>query len=228
MIKVYYFSGSGHSFAVAKYICRQLKCEIAEIDGKSKSLSTEKTAVVVFPVYCQNIPKPVKIFLQNITSKYIVLIATYGKISYGNVLYEAQKLVGGEVIAGAYIPMGHTFLNGDYSFDTAVLSPIIERIKSPQRVHIPKTHKNPLSNIFPAFRSRISVEIIKNKDCNNCCICEKNCPVEAFKDGRTNSKCIRCLRCVTNCPQHALQYKNRRILKKYLESHYKDEIVIYL
>lgn len=228
MIKVYYFSGSGHSFAVAKYISQQLKCEISEIGSKEERMSTEKTAVVVFPVYCQNIPKPVKIFLQNLTSKYVVLIATYGKISYGNVLYEAQKLVSGEVISGAYIPMGHTFLSGDYSFDTDIFSPIIERIESPQRVHIPKTRKNPLSNIFPGFRSRISVEITKNKGCNNCGMCENNCPVGAFKNGRINSKCIRCLRCVTSCPQQALQYKNRRILKNYLESHYKDEIVIYL
>lgn len=228
MIKVYYFSGSGHSFAVAKFISQQLNCEISATDGKEERLSAEKTVVVVFPVYCQNIPKPVKIFLQNLTSKYVVLIATYGKISYGRVLYEAQKLVSGEVIAGAYIPMGHTFLSGDYSFDTEILSPIIERIKLPQRVHIPKTRKNPLSNIVPALRSRISVEITKNKDCNNCGVCEKYCPVGAFKNGRINSKCIRCLRCVTNCPQQALQYKNRRILKKYLDSFHKDEIVVYL
>ena len=227
MIKVYYFSGSGHSFAVAEYFCQQLKCEIAEINEKSAITSTE-TAVVVFPVYCQNIPKPVKKFLQKITSKYIVLIATYGKISYGNTLYEAQKIVGGEVIAGAYIPIGHTFLNGDYSFDTAVLSPITERIKSPRRAHIPKTHKNLLSNIFPAFRSRMGVKIIKDKGCNNCGICENNCPIGAFKSGKINSKCIRCLRCVTNCPQHALQYKNIWILNKYLKSHFKEEFVLYL
>ncbi|MDD5916278.1 MAG: 4Fe-4S binding protein [Clostridiales bacterium] len=228
MIEVYYFSGSGHSFAVAKDISQQLRCEIAEIGGKNERISTGETTIVVFPVYCQNIPNPVKVFLQKTTSKYIVLIATYGKISYGNVLYEAQKLVRGEVIAGACIPIGHTFLNGDYFFDAAVLPPIAERIKSPQRAHIPKNRKNPLSNIFPAFRSRIGVKIIKNKRCSNCGICEKNCPAEAIKNGRINSKCIRCLRCVTNCPQHALQYENRRILEKYLQSNYKEEVVLYL
>ena len=228
MTEVYYFSGSGHSFAVAKDISKQLRCEIAEIGGKNERRSMGETTIVVFPVYCQNIPGPVKVFLQKIPSKYIVLIATYGKISYGNVLYEAQKLVRGEVIAGAYIPTGHTFLNGGYFFDAAVLPPIAERIKSPQEVHIPKTCKNPLSNIFPAFRSRIGVKIIKNNHCSNCGICEKNCPAEAIKNGKINSKCIRCLRCVTNCPQKALQHKNRQILKKYLKSHYKEEVVLYL
>ena len=228
MTEVYYFSGSGHSFAVAKSLSEQLHCKITEINGKSEKIPTEETAVVVFPVYCQNIPAPVKGFLQKATSKYIALIATYGKISYGNVLYEAQQSVRGTVIAGAYIPIGHTFLSGDNSFDETVLSPIAERIKSPQRAHIPKTHKNPLSDIFPAFRSRIGVKIAKNNPCNNCGLCEKNCPVAAIKNGKINSKCIRCLRCVTNCPQNALRYKNRPILKKYLESRYKEEVILYL
>ena len=97
-----------------------------------------------------------------------MLIATYGGISYGNVLYEAQKIVQGEVIAGAYIPIGHTFLNGDYEFDKEYLLPITERIKTPQKVHIPKTRKNPLANNFPALRSRIGVKLTREKQCNNC------------------------------------------------------------
>lgn len=225
MTTVYCFSGSGHSFAVARFFAEKLKCEIKEhcITDQEVEIS-----VVVFPVYCQNIPKPVKALLKKLTSKYIVLIATYGRISYGNVLNEAQKLVQGQVIAGAYVPIGHTFLNGDYSFDSDALMPILKRIEAPEIVCIPRSFKNPLSNIFPAFRSRIGVKIIKQNQCSHCGICEKNCPVEAIRNGITNSKCIRCLRCVTNCPKNALQYKNRSILKTYLESYHKDEFVLYL
>lgn len=228
MTEVYYFSGSGHSLAVAKAISQQLSCEITEIGGKNGQASAGETTVVVFPVYCQNIPGPIKVFLQNTTSKYIVLIATYGRISYGNVLYEAQKLVCGEVIAGACIPTGHTFLSGDYSFDASVLPPIAQRIRSPQRAHMPAARKNPLSDIFPAFRSRAGVKITKNAGCDNCGICEKSCPAEAIKNGRINSGCIRCLRCITNCPQHALHFECRGLLKKYLRNRYKEEVVLYL
>ena len=90
MITVYCFSGSGHSLAVSKELSKLLDCEISPIDNKT---TTADTAIVVFPVYCQNIPKPVKRFLKGLEAKYVALIATYGKISYGNVLYEAQKLL---------------------------------------------------------------------------------------------------------------------------------------
>ena len=143
MTKIYCFSGSGHSFAVAKALSDMLDCKVAWIGFKNEIISKDDTAVVVFPVYCQNIPKPVKSFLKTLFVQHIVLIATYGKISYGNVLYEAQKLVHGDIIAGAYIPIGHSFLDGDCSFDTEYLIPISERIKAAKKIHIPKTHKNP-------------------------------------------------------------------------------------
>ena len=161
-------------------------------------------------------------------ARHTVLIATYGKISYGNVLYEAQKLLRGQVIAGAYIPMGHTFLNGDYNFDDTQLRPIVQRIKTPQQVAIPKTAKNPLANIFPGLRSRIGVKIKKEDNCTNCGLCEKTCPVGAIRNGRVHSQCIRCLHCVVNCPQKALQYKNSQILDIYLKSYCKEEYVLYL
>ena len=228
MTTIYCFSGSGHSFAVSKALSEILACKITEIGFNCEQSAKDHTAVVVFPVYCQNIPAPVKTFLQKLCAKYIVLIATYGKISYGNVLYEAQQLVQGEIIAGAYIPMGHTFLDGDFTFDAKFLLPIIDRINAPQKVYIPKTHKNPLSNMLPALRSRIGVKLIKSDHCRNCGLCEAVCPVKAIQNGRIHWGCIRCLRCVTNCPQKALQYKNSWILKKYLGSYRKEEYVLFL
>ena len=225
MITIYCFSGSGHSLAVSKELSKLLDCGIRPIDNNT---ATEDTAVVVFPVYCQNIPKPVKRFLKGLEAKYVALIATYGKISYGNVLYEAQKLLHGQVIAGAYIPMGHTFLDGDYEFDVTQLLPIVQRMKAPRQAAIPKAFKNPLANFFPGLRSRIGVKIEKGANCCSCGLCERSCPVGAIQNGRIHSQCIRCLRCVTNCPPKALRYKNSRILDAYLNSYCKEEYVLYL
>jgi len=228
MTSIFCFSGSGHSFAVAKALSGMTGCEIREITCENEKTVQEEIAVVVFPVYCQNIPSAVRSFLRRLIAKYIVLIAVYGKISYGNVLYEAQSLARGEIIAGAYIPIGHTFLRGDNSFCEDALLPVVKRISSPKRVCIPRTRKNPLASILPAFRSRIGVKVWKNHHCNNCGLCEKNCPAGAICKGMINSKCIRCLRCAANCPQNALQHKNIWILNKYLERYCKEEYVLYL
>ena len=224
---VFCFSGSGHSWAVAKELAEMLACELCPIEGDTET-KAEETTVVVFPVYCQNIPSPVVDFLRKLQSKYLVLIATYGKISYGRVLYEAQRLVQGDVIAGAYIPVGHTFLDGNCDFDKEKLFPIIERIKVPKAAKIPKTRKNPLANIFPALRSRMGVKLIKDSRCTNCGTCEKACPMGAIQNGNAGAACIRCLRCVKSCPPKALHYKNSWILNLYLKSYYLDDFVLYL
>ncbi len=230
MIKVYYFSGNGHSCTVAEACANLLKGDIAEIHDKAETALEVHTAVVVFPVYCQNIPDPVKGFLRGLRAKYTVLIATYGRISHGNVLHEAQKLVQNEVIAGAYIPMGHTFLDGDCAFDAECLHPIVERVAHPESIRIPADRKNVLANLFPGLRSRVGVRIVKNEQCNHCGICEAHCPAQAIRDGKITAKCIRCLRCVVNCPQEALQYKNTWVLDWYLHRYYNpdEEYTLYL
>lgn len=229
MISVYCFSGSGHSKKIADYFCTKLNCEIKMISEvlTDRDLQCE-IAVVVFPVYCQSIPKPVKRFLKQLTAKYLVLISTYGKISYGNVLYEAKKLSSGEVIAAAYIPMGHTFLKGNLDFDSNAVLPIFGRIEHPKTANVPRNFKNIFADFFPAWRSRLGVKIIKTSACNSCNSCGSHCSMNAIYKGNINSKCIRCLRCVSNCPQKALSFENRLPLKKYLEKHYKNEVRLYL
>jgi len=228
MTRIYYFSGSGHSLAIAEAFSRFLNCEMFDITTATEDFTDDEVAVVVFPVYCQNIPRPVKAFIKRISAKSVVLIASYGGISYGNVLYEAKKLVKGEVIAAAYVPTGHTFLSGDKNFPTDILHPIAKRIASPKTAIIPRSRKNPLSNVFPALRSRIGVKISKSDACDECGVCERNCPTKAIHNGCINSKCIRCLRCVTSCPRRALKFKNTWVLKKYLEHYHKEECLLYL
>ena len=224
---VYYFSGSGHSAAVAAALAKQLRCETRDI--LLESYRSEEVAAVVFPVYCQNIPGPVKTFLKALTTRYVVLIATYGKISFGNVLHEAQKLVCSTVIAGAYIPIGHTFLRGDCSFREDFLHAIVRRIHNPKAVKIPRTAKNPFADLFPGWRSRMGVKIVKTDRCRGCGACQQICHTGAMQEGVPNRRCIRCLRCVTNCPHHALEFKNRWVLKQYLIRYYKkDDYMLYL
>ena len=128
MTSVYCFRGSGHSYAIAEYFARELQVPVVNIDRRlAESHCQADLAVVIFPVYCQNIPAVVRDFFSKLDSKHVVLIATYGKISHGNVLWEAFKIIRGRVIAAAYVPMGHTYLDSSTQFDAQPLQPIFAR-----------------------------------------------------------------------------------------------------
>ena len=231
MICIYCFSGTGHSRAVAKFFAEALKTEITEITQEMKiSCIESEISIVVFPIYNGNIPKPVKLNLPKINSKYFVLIATYGRMSTGNVLWESSRLVNGKVIAAAYVPTGHTYLNESAEFDAEILQTILMRIEHPKEIIIKKERKGILPRFFPNLRSRLGVKIRRTDDCNKCNLCVKNCPVKAITEKDISKKCIRCLRCVKNCPKNALKVTYNPLLKKYLKKHncqnqkkYKDQ-----
>lgn len=216
MIKVYCFSGAGHSFAVAKCIAEKLGTDVLDINKCGRTDKKCRVAVVAFPVYCQNIPENVKGFLTELDSEYVAFAVTYGGISYGNVLFEAKTITSATVIAGALIPTGHTFLNGGNDFDEEQLSLFIEGLKSTDGITVPKYRKNIFADFFPEWRSRISVKINASEKCIKCNLCGDNCPANAIKEGNTNSNCIRCMKCVTDCPNNALSFDTGLILNLYL------------
>jgi ferredoxin/flavodoxin len=107
---VYYFSGTGNSFIVARDIAAGIGGGLIPIpavsDGASVPVASEVVGLV-FPVYfvpCGGLPEIVKRFvhkLQNLESKYIFAACTYGSAEAGTLrnlrrLIEAQ---GGEVAA---------------------------------------------------------------------------------------------------------------------------------
>ena len=68
MTSVYCFSGSGHSYAIAEYFARELQVPVVNIDRRlAESHYQADLAVVIFPVYCQNIPAVVRDFFSKLT-----------------------------------------------------------------------------------------------------------------------------------------------------------------
>ena len=227
MNTVVFHSNTGQSKAIAEYLANQLGYPLADIE--TECAEHYRNLVLVFPVHCQNIPGIVKTFLKRASVENLTVIATYGKMCCGNVLYEIQKKYQKNIVAGAYIPTKHSYVDDDGVFrDFDKLKPIVEKVKDPSYIKLPRLYKNPLSDIFPKLRSRLGLTIQKSADCNGCNLCASRCSFGAIKKGQINSNCVRCLRCVESCPQQALTIRLRLPLKLYLCKKKINKLIIYV
>lgn len=237
---VCFYSETGETRRIAEFFAKETGYPLIDITGtgvaKAKTSGNETfyydNLVLCFPVHCQNIPGLVKDFLRKSKIKNLTVTATYGKMNHGNVLYEVQKNYRKNIkaiVAAAYIPAKHSYITGDTHFgDFGVFKPVLQKIKTPSGVVVPKLKKNPLANVFPKARSRIGIKIYKNSACKSCGLCEKSCNYAAIKNGVVNNKCIRCLKCVDICPESALSFKPTFFMKKYLEKKKVTDTIIYI
>ena len=173
----------------------------------------------------------VKDFLPRLRAKRLILVATYGRMCYGNVLYEAQKLyVKNPIVAAAYVPTKHSYLQEESFEDFKSLAPLIEKIKSGSReeIHVPRLYKNIFAGFATGWRSRVGVKMWRDESCIDCKQCERECAVKGIKAGKTNKNCIRCMKCVTNCPANALHFSNRLPLRLYLKKKKINKVVLYI
>lgn len=228
MIEIFYFSGSGKSKRLAEYFGKKLNSPIYDITKTDPKDYCCETAVIIFPVYCQNIPDPVIDFIPNLFAKKIVFVATYGKKSYGNVIFDAKELTFAEVIGGICVPCGHSFLEENDCFDFNSLEPIFERIKNPKPAVISKAKKDFYADLVPAKRTQLGVKLFRTEKCVHCGKCVENCPTGAISENKIGKDCIRCLRCVNECPENAIIFKTLAFMRYYLTFNRKNETKIYL
>lgn len=227
MNAVVFYSNTGQSRSVAEYFANKLGYSLVDIESGYESFY--KNLVLVFPVHCQNIPDIVKAFFKKVDLENLTIIATYGKMCCGNVLYEIQKKYQQNIVAGAYIPTKHSYIKDDDIFqDYEALNTIVEKIKNPSYIQLPKLYKNPIADIFPKLRTRLGLKIRKNANCNGCALCSEKCSFDAIKNGVTNNKCIRCLKCVDICPHQALKIQIGLPLRLYLRKKKVDKLIIYV
>ena len=228
MNAVVYYSNTGQSRALAKYLAERL--DYLAVDMETCKEIRFESLVLVFPVHCQNLPRSVRRFLERITADYLIPVATYGKMCCGNVLWEIQRTyTRNTVAAGAYVPTKHAYLDDDTPFsDFHLLDPLIDKVKNPAPIDLPSIYKNPFADLLPALRSRLGVSLRRTDACDGCGRCTARCPQRAIKAGVTNRRCIRCLRCVTECPKKALRVRVRFPLNLYLQKKKVTETVVYV
>ena len=227
MNAVVFYSNTGQSESVANRLAGELGYPCMDIEKIDPTCY--ENLILVFPVHCQNIPAPVKDFLKAVKIEYLSVIATYGNMCHGNVLYEIQRKYHKNVIAGAYVPTKHAYVENDVAFcDFERLTPIVRKIQNPSVITLPKLLKNPLADLFPKLRSRLGLKIRKNERCNGCDLCGVHCSFKAIRSGTTNHRCIRCLRCVRVCPRKALEVRLGFSLRLYLRKKKANEIIVYV
>ncbi len=234
MNKVIYFSAASSTKKIAKYASDYLDYDLVDLTSfsnrKSFDYSKEYNRLVIcFPVYSQNIPKPVKEILKEIKTKSYLLIITYGRMDPGNVIYEASKIVKGSLVGASYVPTKHTFKDGEYFNNLEKLDNLFNKLKDSKTapIYIERRTKNPFASFFPNFRSRISVEIKKTDKCIECGLCNLLCPMNVIDNGKISSGCIRCLRCYYSCPYGGLEVSYSKVLTEYLKNDKLDELIIY-
>ena len=226
MIDVYCFSGAGHSAEVAAHCAERLGGRVISIGEETKCRG--ERVLIVFPVYCENLPPPVAGFLRRAEAGCAAFIVTYGGVSYGRVLYDAQQLFPGSVIAGAYVPTEHSLARDGWRFDGAPLASLLAKLsEGGTEIMLPKTPKHFFSDFAPAWRSRIGAKLVRDGNCTGCNACGAACPMGAMQQGRANRDCIRCLRCVLTCPQGALSVRLSPVLKHYLRRRRCNDTIVY-
>ena len=223
---VVYYSNTNQSKRIAQYFADKLDYEIWDI--YDVPYLEFDNLVLAFPIHCQSLPDKVKDFLSKTKIENLTLLATYGRMCHGNALYEAQRKYPLSIVAGAYIPTRHSYLQDEVFDDFQSLEPIIDKILKPSPITIPKAYKNPLSNLLKRKRSQMGVGITKSDKCNSCGICAQVCKLGAVTNGVTDGKCIRCLKCVSACPQGALNFSLSLPMRTYLKKKKQDELVIYI
>lgn len=236
---IYYFSGTGNSYKIAKNISERLgDTKIIKISSENMYLALEnnyKKIGIVFPVYFFSLPKMVVEFVENLKSNkdaYIYSVATCGGfvgVSFVH-LQEIFKKKGYTKLSTFKIimPDNYQVLYSpspvEKQLDVIAKSDtILDKIVPLLKDKIIHNEKEP--NIALKLVGNTAYSTFKPKDkdknfwtdenCNGCSICEKICPANdiLMVDNKPKwlNNCEQCLACMQWCPENSIQYKQSTI-----------------
>lgn len=233
---IIFYSNTNQSRALAAHLSGLTGWKTYDLHCSSQAKAATESvfdrAVLVFPVHCQNLPCTIAEFLKTLHAERLAVVATYGKMCHGNVLYEVQKgYKAGKIIAAAYVPMQHAYLPGRTKPDYDALQSLAQKLTAPDPipVQVPRSYKNPLADLFPAARSRMGVSMyLDASKCKSCKSCENNCLHGGIESGKFTNRCIRCLKCAADCPVGAISHRNRLPMRLYLKKRPTERVEVYL
>ncbi|WP_142414085.1 EFR1 family ferrodoxin [Hathewaya massiliensis] len=240
---IYYFTGTGNSYYVAKNICSSLEnCKFASIEGVMKEdidISGFEKVGIVFPLYCWGLPEIVLRFLSKIkhseNKPYIFAVCTRGGKSNGDCMRQMDFILkekGLKLNYNAYINMPDNYIRMFKMKDNEYNKKIIDKSKTKLEEvcnNIKNSSENGYKNSIIGLISKpVYKKFIKNvgkrdedffsdDKCVSCGLCERICPVDNIKliDGKPswNNKCQDCMACIQYCPVSSIQIGKRTINK---------------
>jgi Pyruvate/2-oxoacid:ferredoxin oxidoreductase delta subunit len=231
--KIFCFSGTGNSYAVAKEIGGHFSVE-PELMTHYKDINTIAVTAsrvgIVAPVYLNDIPKPVKEFLLKLSfadaAPYVFAVLTSGsgenKSGFKNIdIALAQH---GARLSLAYdVKMPSAFqARADME---SVLSAVPDTV-----AEIAGAVENRRENYTPQGAAALPKDFTKlsfmykpltrlnvTAQCTGCGLCCKLCPISniELRDNKAvrGKNCVACTACASWCPQHAIKNRMSRMLK---------------
>lgn len=235
-MNIYYFSGTGNSYSIAKRMKERLKrstlISIPEILANSEKLVSNEEILVVSPLYYYGPPPIIYDFLDRFDNneKYSISFIFTAEFPNGIVIDKLKHYLDNKTWYFKnlyYIKMPSNYLIKSRIHNRQKSMKLINKgIKKLDRVLDDFTNKRIhkdkeylvfkwLLNAEKAYDDFVSdyknydKKFRTNEQCNNCLQCLKICPVNniTFSDDvEWLHKCSACLRCINFCPNQAIEY----------------------
>lgn len=236
-IKLFYFSSTGNTLAVARGLSEKLNgVELYSIAQclKDNEFPKAESVGLLFPVYIAGLPLIVRRFIEKYDfaqTKYIFSVATYGGMDgvahkqVNKLLEDQGKKIGaafGLKMPDNYIPF---FKKPDPDNVDELLKDVEECLPNMAELilgqkTVPYKGAGFMSLLFSLIYFLGTKQIPKmdkkfavNTNCNGCGICAKVCPVgdvEIVENRpRWAGHCEHCLACIHWCPQQAITFKKK-------------------
>lgn len=234
---IYYFTGTGNSYFVAKKLTRYINgadlIPIASLMKEEEINCPYDNVGIAFPLYYGGLPEIVIRFLKKINIKksaYIFALCTRGS-SNGQAMAQINKILKQKrrrLNGNFYITMPDNYVK-KFQMKTEEEGKEIIRDANSDILKIAKavSKKREIKRSFsfyglmmkPFYRSFIKNVHISDKDfnvdesCIGCGICKKVCPVDNIElvHGKPEWRmdCQQCMACIQFCPNEAIQISEK-------------------
>ena len=225
-MKVFYFSGSGNSLAVAKQIGGDAILNMASCQ---KTRFKDEIIGFVFPVYCYDIPFVMRDFLMRaeLDAQYFFAVATCGSsVGYSFLTIDkllkkkkkslnySKKIVLPDSCIAFKTPLDKQKIMLEKQDE--IVKGILQDIENRKNTAHKKDKPFPIDKIaWWGMKYVFGIKFKKvNDNCNKCEICVKICPTKNItmdEKPKFGDRCEYCFACIQWCPQRAIEFGKLKV-----------------